>query len=95
MTAPAHAGGRPRAPADRHRQVLARLALAEADQLRMLVTDAEEHRAWVAACELLHRDRELLVATVVTLAAMVPQHVPVAELVAWTDHHDTEGSAAT
>lgn len=89
MSAPTHAGGRPRAPADRHRQVLVRLALAEADRLRLLVTDTEEHRAWTAACELLHRDRELAAATVVALAAMVTTREPSAEtLVGWLDDTD-------
>lgn len=95
MSAPAHADGRPRAPADRHSHVLARLALAEADRLRLLVTDVDQRRGWAAACELLHRDRELAAATVVALAAMVPDHVPLADLVARIDDRDIEGSAAT
>jgi len=73
----------------RGREVLTRLALAEADALRLLISQPRELRGWWAAEELVGRDPELAAATVVVLASMVSTREPSAEaLVAWLDEPD-------
>lgn len=79
------AAARPARAAPRSREVLARLAVAEADALRLTVLHPEQRGAWDQASRLIHADPQLAATTLLALAAMVPDDVDAAALMARVD----------